>query len=299
MHLKKLEMRNRFIDNLCKYADNDESIILIVGDLGFNVVEKFQKKYPKQFINAGICEQSMASMAAGMAKEGFKVFIYSIANFPTFRCAEQIRNDICYHNLDVTIVTVGGGLSYGSLGYSHHAIQDYGLMRLFPEISIISPGDPNEVDLSFEFIMRDTSPKYLRLRKTGEPIFNKNEKLELPGFWNRVKEGRDNKALLSTGYGLKLAFDLVKTNKFQNYSIFSCPIWGNKYKKFQFKQILKHDKIITIEDHLLSGGFGSWIRESIINKKNNINLGHAFIDDDIIGKVGSEEYLLKYMTIDE
>ena len=292
-------MRNRFIDNLCKYADNDESIVLIVGDLGFNVVEKFQKKYPKQFINAGICEQSMASMAAGMAKEGFKVFIYSIANFPTFRCAEQIRNDICYHNLDVTIVTVGGGLSYGSLGYSHHAIQDYGLMRLFPEISIISPGDPNEVDLSFEFIMSDTSPKYLRLRKTGEPIFNKNEKLELPGFWNRVKEGRDNKAFLSTGYGLKLAFDLVKTNKFQNYNIFSCPIWGNKYKKIQFKQILKYDKIITIEDHLLSGGFGSWIRESIINKKNNMNVGHAFIDDSIIGKVGSEEYLLKYMTINE
>lgn len=292
-------MRNRFIDNLCKYAENDESIILIVGDLGFNVVEKFQKRFPKQFINAGICEQSMASMAAGMAKEGFKVFIYSIANFPTFRCAEQIRNDICYHNLDVTIVSVGGGLSYGSLGYSHHAIQDYGLMRLFPEISIISPGDPNEVDLSFKFIMSDTSPKYLRLRKTGEPIFNQNEKLELPGFWNHLKEGSSKNILLSTGYGLKLAFDLVNTNKYQNYHILSCPIWGNKYKQFQYQQLSNYNKIITIEDHLLSGGFGSWMRESIIDKENNIILGHAYIDDDIIGKVGTEEYLLKFMTINE
>jgi len=292
-------MRNRFIDNLCKYAETDESIILIVGDLGFNVVEKFQNKFPRQFINAGICEQSMASMAAGMAKEGFKVFIYSIANFSTFRCSEQIRNDICYHNLDVTIVSVGGGLSYGSLGYSHHAIQDYGLMRLFPEISIISPGDPNEVDLSFDFIMKDTSPKYLRLRKTGEPNFNQNKKLEPPGFWNCVREGSSKNVLLSTGYGLKLAFDLLNSNKYKNYNILSCPIWGNKYKEFQQQQLSKHNKIITIEDHLLSGGFGSWMRESITIKETNMILGNAFINDNIIGKVGTEEYLLKFITINE
>ena len=109
-------MRNTFIDSLVKKARLDESIILIVGDLGFNVVEPFQIEFPKRFFNAGISEQAMASMAAGMASEGFKVFIYSIANFPTFRCAEQIRNDICYHDLDVTIVSVGGGLAYGNLG---------------------------------------------------------------------------------------------------------------------------------------------------------------------------------------
>ena len=123
--------------------------------------------------NAGICEQNMTSLAAGMAKEGFKVFIYSIGNFPTFRAAEQIRNDICYHHLDVTIVTVGGGLAYGNLGYSHHSIQDYGLMRLFPEMTIISPGDPYEVESCMNFIRTDVSPKYLRLRKAGEINYSK------------------------------------------------------------------------------------------------------------------------------
>ena len=109
-------MRNTFIDCLVEKARLDESIILIVGDLGFNVVEPFQNEFPDRFFNTGISEQAMASMAAGMASEGFKVFIYSIANFPTFRCAEQIRNDICYHNLNVTVVSVGGGLAYGNLG---------------------------------------------------------------------------------------------------------------------------------------------------------------------------------------
>ena len=125
-------MRKTFINKLTDLAENNDKIVLIVGDLGFNVVEEFQIKFPKRFFNAGISEQSMASMAAGLASEGFHVFIYSIGNFPTFRCAEQLRNDVGYHNLHVTVVSVGGGLSYGHLGSSHHAVQDMVLLRLFP-----------------------------------------------------------------------------------------------------------------------------------------------------------------------
>ena len=139
-------MRNTFIKSLTKLASKNKKIVLVVGDLGFSVVEEFKKKFPDRFYNAGVAEQNMATLAAGLASEGFKVFTYSIANFPTFRCAEQIRNDIDYHNLSVTTVTVGGGLAYGNLGYSHHAIQDYGLMRLFPNMTILSPGDPIEVE---------------------------------------------------------------------------------------------------------------------------------------------------------
>ena len=285
-------MRNKFIESLVQMAEENEKVILIVGDLGFSVVESFQEKFPNRFINAGICEQNMTSLAAGMAKEGFKVFIYSIGNFPTFRAAEQIRNDICYHHLDVTIVTVGGGLAYGNLGYSHHSIQDYGLMRLFPEMTIISPGDPNEVESCMNFIRTDVSPKYLRLRKAGEINYSKEKSKLNPGIWNPIKLKNPRKILLSTGHGMQLAIDKINEDEsFEEFSLYSCPIWGYKYDNLQSQQILNFDIIITIEDHLKAGGFGSWINENSNYKIKNISLSH-----DVIGKVGSEKYLLQFLN---
>lgn len=127
-------MRNAFIDELVSFATESDRVALIVGDLGYSVVEPFADRFPDRFINAGVAEQNMMGLAAGMASEGYHFFVYSIANFPTFRCAEQIRNDVDYHKLPVTVVSVGGGLAYGNMGYSHHAVQDYGLMRLMPKI---------------------------------------------------------------------------------------------------------------------------------------------------------------------
>ena len=129
-------MRNTFIKNLINHARSKENIALVVGDLGYSVVEPFADEFPDRFINAGIAEQNMTGIAAGMASEGYHVFTYSIANFPLFRCAEQIRNDVDYHNLPVTIVSVGGGLAYGNLGYSHHGIQDFALTRSMPNMLI-------------------------------------------------------------------------------------------------------------------------------------------------------------------
>ena len=282
-------MRNTFIDCLVEKARLDESIILIVGDLGFNVVEPFQNEFPDRFFNTGISEQAMASMAAGMASEGFKVFIYSIANFPTFRCAEQIRNDICYHNLNVTVVSVGGGLAYGNLGYSHHAIQDYGLMRLFPEISIISPGDPHEVEKCMDYVLKDPYPKYLRLRKAGEQKISNYKNDIVPGEWQAILINNPKKILLSTGYGLKIAKDLTDRKEYKDFSIYSCPIWGQKYSKQQVKYLDRFEKIITVEDHLKSGGFGSWLLEST---NNNKKIESICINDSVIGMVGAEDYLL-------
>ena len=129
-------MRNAFIDELIAATELNDNIALVVGDLGYSVVESFAKRFPKRFFNAGVAEQNMMGLAAGLASEGFHVFVYSIANFPTFRCAEQIRNDVDYHQLPVTVVAVGGGLAYGNMGYSHHAVQDYALMRTLPHMLI-------------------------------------------------------------------------------------------------------------------------------------------------------------------
>ena len=121
--------------------------------------------FPKQFYNAGVAEQNMMGIASGMALEGNHVFVYSIGNFPTFRCAEQIRNDVDYHNLPVTIVSVGSGLGYGNLGYTHHALQDYALMRSFPNMLIVSPGSNEELSEALKYIVQNPQPYYLRLDK--------------------------------------------------------------------------------------------------------------------------------------
>jgi len=286
-------MRNTFINKLIDLASINEKIILVVGDLGYSVVEQFQNKFPTRFFNAGIAEQNMASMAAGLASEGYHVFIYSIANFPTFRCAEQLRNDVGYHNLPVTVVAVGGGMSYGNLGYSHHAIQDLGLMRLFPEFDLICPGDPNETEKGLEYIVNNPGPSYFRLKKTGEPNFSISSQKLVPGIWNEISPSLNGKILLTTSGGLEIAHNLIaKNSSFKNFGIYTCPIWGYKYKSIQQDQINLFDTIVTVEDHLLDAGFGSWIRESITNIVSHQKITHMALSQNVIGKVGTEKYLL-------
>lgn len=287
-------MRNTFIKILAEAAEINNKIVLLVGDLGYSVIEEFKEKFPDRFYNVGISEQNMASMAAGLASEGFHVFIYSIANFPTFRCAEQLRNDVGYHNLPVTVVTVGGGLSYGNLGYSHHAIQDLGLMRLFPEFDILCPGDPLETGMCLEYLLNNPGPSYLRLKKAGEPNYNTKVKSLKPGVWNEIAASKNNKIFLTTSGGLHIAHLIKNENiEYHDYGIYTCPIWGAKYKEHQQGQIDQFDEIISVEDHLLDCGFGSWLRESVTRPVSHVKIVNKALSQDVIGKVGSEEYLLK------
>ncbi len=288
-------MRKIFINKLIEEASKNKKIILIVGDLGFGVVEPFKKKFPDRFFNAGVAEQNMAGLAAGLATKGFHVFIYSIANFPTFRCAEQIRNDIDYHNLPVTVVSVGSGLGYGNLGYSHHAIQDFALMRSFPNTLIASPSNNQEVVSSINFLLKNPQPSYLRLDKALELNTQKKITSINPGIWIFYKKKTNNninrKLILSTGSVYSECKKLIKKYKYYDWA--SLPLWGMKYKKQQLKNIKKYNEIITVENHLQDGGFGSWISESLTRKKNKIKtkIISKFIDHNVVGKVGSEEFL--------
>ena len=161
-------MRTAFVNQLIKEAEQHPDIFLIIGDLGFNVVEEFANKFPDRFLNAGIAEQNMIGVAAGLAKEGYNVYVYSIANFPTLRCIEQIRYDVCYHNLSVKVVAVGAGYAYGSLGSSHHATEEMGMMRTIPNLVVASPGDPIEAKAITTLSANYQGPMYLRLGKAGE-----------------------------------------------------------------------------------------------------------------------------------
>lgn len=285
-------MRKIFINQLVKAATKNKKIVLIVGDLGYGIVEPFKEKFPKRFFNAGVSEQSMAGIAAGLALKGFHVFIYSIANFPTFRCAEQIRNDIDYHNLPVTIVSVGSGLGYGNLGYSHHAIQDYALLRSFPNTVIASPSNNQEVDGSLNYLLKNPQPSYLRLDKSLELNSNKKILNMFPGKWIYYKNKVTNKNLiLSTGSVFENCKKLYEKHKEYNWA--TLPLWGMKYKNQQAKKIKKYKKIITVENHLQDGGFGSWLTESLTQNDNNIKtkIISKFLDKKVIGQVGSEKYL--------
>ena len=150
-------MKKIFIEELLAATKSNKNILLVVNDLGYGMIEPYVKKFPQNVYNAGVSEQSMMGYAAGLASTGKQVFVYSIGNFNTFRCAEQIRNDVDYHKLPVTIVSAGAGVGYGSLGYTHHAIQDYSLMRSFPNMLIAAPGDQMELKSCMDYLFRNAS----------------------------------------------------------------------------------------------------------------------------------------------
>src|SRR4029077_3100742 len=157
------------IETLNALADKDPRVCLIVGDLGYSVIEEFASKHPDQFVNAGVAEQNMIGLAVGMALSGKVVFTYSIGNFGTLRCLEQIRNDVCYHRANVKVVAVGGGLAYGNLGVTHHASEDVAIMRSLPNMTVVAPGDPVEARLATRAVVALDGPAYLRLRQAGGP----------------------------------------------------------------------------------------------------------------------------------
>lgn len=285
-------MRKIFINKLVKEASRNKKIVLIVGDLGYGVVETFKSKFPDRFFNAGVAEQNMAGLASGLAIKGFHVFIYSIANFSTFRCAEQIRNDIDYHNLSVTVVSVGSGLGYGNLGYSHHAIQDYSLMRSFPNTLIAAPSNNQEVEKTIDYLLKNPQPSYLRLDKSLELHCENRIKKLSPGKWVFHQSKKKNKnIILSTGSVFNYCKKYLSKNK--NCDWATLPLWGMKYKNQQIENLKKYKKVITIENHLQDGGFGSWLSEALTKNKNRIKtqIVSKFLSEKVIGEVGSESYL--------
>jgi transketolase len=181
-------MRDAFITELIDLAENDPSVMLITGDLGFGVLNEYMERFPQQFLNAGVAEQNMTGIAAGLALEGHKVYTYSIGNFTTLRCLEQLRNDVCYHDADVTAVAVGGGFSYGQLGMSHFATEDLAILRALPNMMVVAPSDPWETRLLTRQMASASGPKYLRLDK-GSAGLPRNESDVTLGKVRTVRQG--------------------------------------------------------------------------------------------------------------
>lgn len=254
-------MRTAFIKTLCELAEQDERIWLLCGDLGYSVLEGFSSRFPNRFVNVGVAEQNMTGIAAGLALSGKVVFIYSIANFPVMRCLEQIRNDVCYHNLNVKIVTVGGGLTYGSLGYTHHGVEDIAVMRVLPNMTVIAPGDPVEARLATQAILNTPGPCYLRLGKAGEPVVHQIEPEFQVGKAISLQLGSDL-TLISTGGMLQSVVLAAEKLASQGYSVqvLSMPTVYPLDEPAIVQAAKQTGKIITVEEHGL-GGLGSAVAE--------------------------------------
>jgi transketolase len=281
-------MRNAFIKRLLVQAEKDASIFLLVGDLGYSVVEPFAETFPDRYLNVGVAEQNMTGMAAGLAREGYKVFTYSIANFNTLRCLEQIRNDICYHHLDVTVVSVGGGLSYGNLGYSHFAVQDIAILSTLPSISLLLPGDPLETRWCVDYAISTNEPKYLRLGKAGEPMVHNEHATYAP--ISAIEKQADAKiALIGISNILptaKAVYDRIIKNQIP-VDLFSIPVVNESFTKMVRESFSAYKQVFTIEEHVKINGLGSQI-VNILNETQVVNIG---LDKNFCKLVGSQSFL--------
>ena len=293
-------MRNKIIDEIYQYMKENENVYFLTGDLGFNVVEKLQESFPKRFVNVGIAEQNMIGIAAGLAMSGKKVYAYSIIPFITMRCFEQIRNDICFHDLDVTLLGAGSGLSYGILSSTHFAVEDVGILRTLPNLTIFSPADATEAVLGMRAIQKSNKPTYVRIGKKVEPIVYTEDFSFQLGKSVAVSSGSEI-AIITTGSmvaeSIKAA-KLLQESKHIKPAIFDF----HTIKPFDIEGILeiaqKYKYIVTVEEHGLIGGLGSATIEALVDNGISLPVLRIGIENKYIKEVGTQEYLRTVLGLD-
>lgn len=292
-------MRTAFINQLLEEARHNERVCLVVGDLGYHVVEPFAEVFPDRFINAGIAEQNMAGMAAGLAMTGYNVYIYSIGNFPTLRCLEQIRNDIAYHKANVKVVSVGAGYAYGSLGATHQATEDIGALRTIPNMVVCTPGDPVEARAIATLSANYEGPMYIRLGKAGETIAHAEETLDLQigDIVAVMQKGGNKKAVITCGNILASAKQQIESEQLP-YDLYSVPFVKPLNKQCLQDIVARYPEgLITIEEHQRSCGMGSAIVEQLNDMfaageiANYPRIQRIAIPDEFVGVVGNQSYL--------
>ncbi|MHB8499962.1 MAG: transketolase family protein [Candidatus Acidiferrales bacterium] len=286
-------MRGAFFRALLELAEQDDRVQLVVGDLGFGVVEEFARRFPKRFLNAGVAEQNMTGIAAGMALSGKIVFTYSIANFPILRCLEQVRNDVCYHNANVKIVAVGGGLAYGALGATHHATEDLAILRSLPRMVVVAPGDPVETEAATRAVTAHAGPCYLRLGRAGEANVHHGQIHFQLGKAIQVRDGKDL-TLISTGGLLETAVRVAES--LRHTGLRTRVLSMHTVKPLDSDAILAAARetgaIFTLEEHSRVGGLGGAVAERLAEVSEGAILFKRFgLPSAFCSVAGTQEYL--------
>lgn len=288
-------MRDTFVRALMAIARRDKRVMLLTGDLGFGVLTPFADAFPKQFLNVGVAEQNMTGVATGLALEGKIVFTYSIGNFPTLRCLEQIRNDVCYHNANVKIVCIGGGFCYGALGISHHATEDLAIMRVLPQMQVMAPGDLAETHLITQIAYEASGPCYLRLGRGGETKVHQSPvKVSLGQGIPLYPQG--DVALLATGgiLGQAVTARQILGGQGVSASLHSLPFLQPLDQGLIRRLAQTSRLVVTIEEHNIIGGLGGAVAEVLAElpgpKAPLLRLG---LRAGFSCEVGDQEYLRK------
>jgi transketolase len=255
-------MRAAFIRGLAAAARQDPRVMLLTADLGFKIFEPFASEFPGRLLNVGVAEANMIGVAAGLALGGMRPMAYSIATFATLRCLEQIRNDVCYHNLPVTIVGVGAGYSYGHNGPTHHSLEDIAVMRTLPNMTVVCPGDPVETELAVVAAAAHNGPLYLRIGRAGDPVVHGEAPRFQIGQAIALHDGRDC-TLISTGNALPVALEAC--GRLRARSIFCRLLNMHTVKPLDETALLDCSRetrgLFTIEEHSRIGGLGSAVAE--------------------------------------
>ena len=285
-------MRNAFADELTKCAVEDSRIVLLSGDIGNRLFDDYKSRNPGRFFNCGVAEANMMSMAAGMALSGLRPITYTITPFTTARCFEQIKVDVSFHNLPVTIVGIGSGLSYAELGATHHSNDDIALLRILPNMSVICPADSYEVRAALRAVLKQDGPAYIRLGKKGEPVVHEGIPEFTIGKGIVMKEGKDV-CLLSTGNMLPVVMGAAA--RLDEHQISSQVVSFHTVKPLDselLKRVFSDFSVVaTIEEHGILGGFGSSVSEWLVGKENmKASLLCLGVSDTFFCEAGKQEY---------
>lgn len=285
-------MRVAFVNTLLEMAKKNKRIMLLTGDLGFSVFEKYIEELPKQYLNMGVAEQNMTGVAAGMAMEGKIPLIYSIVPFVTMRNFEQIRNDICYQNLNVKIVGVGAGFSYGPYAHTHHGLEDIGVLRTLANLTILCPGDPIEAALATKAMLAHVGPVYLRLGRAGEPNIHKIIPSFKIGKGILIEDGKDI-TIIGTSNLLQRAWEVTTSLKEKGLSIRLISMHTIKPLNTQIilESAKKTPAIFTLEEHSIVGGLGSAVSEVLAENRTNVIFKRIGVPDRFTKAMGNQEYM--------
>lgn len=292
-------MRQTFIKTLIELARKDKDIILITPDMGFSVLEPFFEEFPDRSINCGIAEQNAVGLASGLALMGKKPYVYTIIPFLTGRAFEQIKIDVAYMNVNVKLIGIGAGYTYGSAGATHHAIEDIAIMRALPNMKIYCPADNFEAKEIIEKTYTDENPTYIRIGRHNKGIINTNNEIKL-GKGSIIKKGKDI-AIIATSNMLPDAKEYAEKLEKKGEKPYLISMHTIKPIDIDLIKFLIQNniKIITMEEHSIIGGLGSAVAEIIAESGKGIEFHRIGIPDIFSHYVGSQQYIKKKVGLDE
>jgi transketolase len=285
-------MRNAFATEINAQAARDPRVVLLSGDIGNRLFDPIKANAPDRFLNCGVAEANMMTVAAGMAMNGLRPVVYTIAPFVTTRCLEQIRVDVCYHHLPVVIVGVGAGLSYASLGATHHSCEDIALLRALPNMTVISPADAHEVRGALRAALQHDGPVYIRIGKKGEPLVHDREPDFTIGKAIVIRPGR-RVVFLANGTVVKVA--LGAADRLRQLGLSPEVVSFHTVKPLDEATLTRafdeFELVVTVEEHSLIGGLGSSVAEWLADTEpRHARLLRVGTPDRFLDQAGEQEH---------